>query len=267
MGDSLFALLLTLFVGLATGVGGAAALFIKKNNLGFLSLALSFSAGVLIYLSFVEIFNRANESLAVVHGDEKGFLFTTIAFFSGIALIALIDKFTPHAGHKTHSDNADGDQGNHDNKKELKRTGLMSALAVAIHNFPEGLVTFMGAVYDPALGVGIAIAVGIHNIPLGIAISVPLYYSTGSKAKAILLATASGLTWPLGALVAYFLFYNGIDEGVFGFIFAAVGGIMVFVSLHELLPSAHKYGKHHQIMKGLFAGMIVMAFSLIFFGG
>jgi len=264
MSDSFFALLLTLFVGLATGVGGAAALVIKKNNLGFLSLALSFSAGVLIYLSFVEIFNRAHESLAMVHGDEKGFLFTTIAFFSGIALIALIDKFTPHTGNKTHDDNADT---NHNNKKELKRTGLMSALAVAIHNFPEGLVTFMGAVYDPALGVGIAIAVGIHNIPLGIAISVPIYYSTGSKLKAILLATASGLTWPLGALFAYFLFYNGIDEGVFGFIFAAVGGIMVFVSLHELLPSAHKYGKHHQIMKGLFAGMIVMAFSLIFFGG
>jgi len=257
MNDVWFAFLLTLFAGLATGIGGALVMFTKKTNMKFLSIALSFSAGVMIFVSFVEIFSKATESLSNEYGDGNGFLFTVIAFFAGIGLIALIDKLIPHH-EDTESDNEGA--GAHE---ELNRTGIMSALAIGIHNFPEGLVTFMAAMHDPTLGVAIAVAIAIHNIPEGIAISAPIYYATGSKKKALLMAVGSGLTEPLGALAAYFLLSQVLHDGLFGISFAVVGGMMVFISLHQLLPAAHKYGEHHMIMKGLFGGMAVMALSLI----
>ena len=255
MNDVLFAFLLTLFAGLATGLGGLIALFFKKTNLKFLSFALSFSAGVMIFISFVEIFEKAVESLSYEY-DDNGFLFTIIAFFAGILIIAVIDKLIPHDDDIL--DLPDND------KKALNRTGIMSAIAIAIHNFPEGLVTFMAAMHDPALGVAIGIAIAIHNIPEGVAISAPIYHATGSKKKALLLSIGSGLTEPLGALAAYFLLSQILNEALFGLTFAVVGGMMVFISFHQLLPAAHKYGEHHHIMKGLFAGMAVMAVSLIF---
>ena len=257
MNDVLFAFLLTLFAGLATGIGGAVVLFTRQNNMKFLSLALGFSAGVMVFISFVEIFDKAKESLEYEYGEGSGFLFASIAFFVGVALTAMIDKLLPHHEDKEGHDGAEIDV------KPLERTGIMSALAITLHNFPEGFVTFMAAMHDPALGVVIAAAIAIHNIPEGIAISAPIYYATGSKKKAILLSFGSGLTEPLGALAAYFLLYQVLSEGLFGIIFAGVGGMMVFISFHQLLPAAHKYGEHHHIMKSLFAGMIVMAISLV----
>jgi len=256
MNDILFAFLLTLFAGLATGIGGATVVFFKRTNLKFLALALSFSAGVMIFISFVEIFDKAKESLEYQYGYDNGFLIAAAAFFAGIALIAIIDKLIPH------HDELDIDTPNSEDK-DLKRTGISSAIAIAIHNFPEGIVTFMAAMYDPALGVVIAIAIAIHNIPEGIAISAPIYYATGDKKKAVMLSIGSGLTEPLGALAAYFLLSQFFHDGIFGIVLAAVGGMMVFISFHQLLPAANKYGEHHQIMKGLFAGMIVMALSLV----
>jgi len=256
MNDVLFAFMLTLFAGLATGIGGASVVFFKRTNLKFLSLALSFSAGVMIFIAFVEIFDKAKESLEYEY--DNGFLLAVIAFFVGIAIIALIDKFIPHDDDEPSDKNIPGSD-----DKNLRRTGISSAIAIAIHNFPEGIVTFMAAMHDPALGIVIAIAIAIHNIPEGIAISAPLYYATGNKKKAILLSIGSGITEPLGALAAYFLLSQFFHEGIFGTVFAAVGGMMVFISFHQLLPAANKYGEHHQIMKGLFAGMIVMALSLV----
>ena len=255
--DIWFAFSLTLLAGLATGVGGAIALMFKTTNLKFLSFALSFSAGVMIFISFVEIFGKATESLTYEYGDETGFLFTSLAFFAGVIIIAAIDKLIPH-----HDDHEHGES--EKKHKELERTGLMSAVVIAVHNFPEGLVTFMAALYDPALGVAIAIAIAIHNIPEGIAISAPIYYATGSKKKALLYSVLSGITEPLGALAAYFLLSQVVGEGLFGITFAVVGGMMVFISFHQLLPAANKYGDHHLIMKGLFSGMVIMALSLIF---
>ncbi|MCL2224493.1 MAG: zinc transporter ZupT [Defluviitaleaceae bacterium] len=264
MHEVLFAFLLTFFAGLSTGLGGIIALVFKRTNTKFLALCLSFSAGVMLYISFVEIFAKANESLGYVHGDERGLLFTSIAFFAGIGFIALIDKIIPRRVEEqntmpTQSALTPKDQ------KALKRMGLMSALAIAIHNFPEGLVTFMAALQDPALGIPIAIAIAIHNVPEGIAISAPIYYATGSKKKALLFSFGSGLTEPLGAIVAYLLLARVLNESMFGVAFAAVGGIMVFIAVHQLLPVAQKYGEHRQVMKGLFAGMGVMALSLVIF--
>jgi len=257
MSDVLFAFLLTLFAGLATGIGGASVLFFKRTNMKFLSLALSFSAGAMLFISFVEIFDKAKDSLTYVFGYDNGFLFASAAFFAGAGLIAIIDKLIPHNDEVLDENISDGDN------RELKRTGVSSAIAIAIHNFPEGLITFMAAMYDPALGVVIAIAIAIHNIPEGIAISAPIYYATGDKKKALMLSIGSGLTEPMGALAAYFLLSQILHDGLIGVTFAAVGGMMVFISLHKLLPAAHKHGEHHRIIKWLFAGMGVMALSLV----
>jgi len=248
LNDVLFAFLLTLLAGLATGLGGVIALFAKRDNRKFLSACLSLSVGVMLYVSFVEIFAKADESLGYALG-ERGYLAATIAFFAGIALIALIDKCIPHHDH------GEG--------QTLERMGLTSALAIAIHNFPEGLVTFMAALQDPALGIAIAAAIAIHNIPEGIAIAAPIYYATGSKTKALLLSTASGLTEPLGALVAYVLLAQVLSYAVFGIVFAAAGGMMVYISMHQLLPVAESFGNHKLVTRGIFAGMAIMALSLV----
>lgn len=253
MSDVLFAFSLTLIAGLATGVGGLVILFTKTTNKKFLSICLSFSAGVMLYIAFGEIFLEAVETLEDYHG-EVGYLIATLAFFAGIAIMAIIDKFVPHGGDTTDKDN-----------NELKRTGIMSAVAIAVHNFPEGIITFMAAIYDPALGIAIAIAIIIHNIPEAIAMASPIYYATGSKAKAILISLGAGLIQPVGALVAWLLLQNMFDgtEVIFGVSFALVAGIMVFVAIHQLLPAAQKFGKHHLVMKWLFAGMAVMAASIV----
>ena len=261
----LFAFGLTLFAGLATGVGSALAFFAKKTNKGFLSIALGFSAGVMIYVSMVEIFVKARDALENAFGPTKGYWWTTIAFFAGILLIGLIDRLVPsfENPHEARAvEDMDEEQGK---KKALLRMGLFSALAIAIHNFPEGLATFTGALSDPTLGISIAVAIAIHNIPEGIAVSVPIYYATGSKKKAFFYSFLSGLSEPVGALVGYGLFYKYFNDATFGLLFAGVAGIMVFISLDELLPTAQKYGEHHLAIYGLIVGMAVMAVSLLLF--
>ena len=268
MSDVWFAFLVTLVAGLFTGVGGLIALFAKKDNTNFLAICLSFSAGVMIYISFVEIFDKARESLEYVYGDEIGFLITSLAFFGGILIIALIDKLIPHEDETIQSLTSHEDNSILAKKdtKILKRMGLMSALAIAIHNFPEGLVTFLATLQDPTLGIAIAFAIAIHNIPEGIAVAIPIYYSTGSKKKAIFVSVLSGIAEPLGAIAAYFFLLSFFDESMFGIVFALVGGIMIYISFNQLLPTAQKYGNHKSVMKGLFAGMFVMALSLIILG-
>lgn len=261
----LFAFGLTLIAGLSTGIGSALAFYTKQTNKKFLSGALGFSAGVMIYVSMIEIFVKARDSLELVYGEPKGYWITTIAFFMGIALIALIDKLVPNV-ENPHEIRDVRDMT--DEKQEeimLLRMGLFSALAIAIHNFPEGLATFTGALQEPALGISIAVAVAIHNIPEGIAVSVPIYYATGDRKKAFLYSFLSGLSEPLGAILGYFILLHFINEAMFGVIFASVAGIMVYISLDELLPTAEKYGEHHIAIYGLVSGMIVMALSLLMF--
>lgn len=263
----LFALGLTLFAGLSTGIGSALAFFSKKTNESFLSGALGFSAGVMIYVSMIEIFVKARASLENYYGSaSKGYLITTLAFFAGIALIAIIDKLVPNHEnpHEIH-DGIEMEQTEVSKNKSLMRMGMFSALAIAIHNFPEGLATFMSAIQDPKLGVSIAVAIAIHNIPEGIAVSVPIFYATGSKKKAFLFSFLSGLSEPVGALIGFFLLRNFLSEALFGIVFASVAGIMVYISLDELLPTAEKYGKHHIAIGGLIAGMAIMAVSLVLF--
>ncbi|MFH1513532.1 MAG: zinc transporter ZupT [Bacillota bacterium] len=262
--DILFAFSLTLLAGLSTGIGSLLSLITNKTNTKFLSVALGFSAGVMIYVSFVEIFPQALKLLSSALGDKPGAWVTAGGFFFGILLIGGIDKLIPSVEnpHEVHTvEEMDGKSEHHKNK--LMRMGVLTALAIAIHNFPEGLATFTAALADPQLGIPIAVAIAIHNIPEGIAVAVPIFYATGSRKKAFRLSFLSGLAEPVGAGIGYLILYRFMNGTVFGFTFAAVAGIMVFISLDELLPSAREYGEHHLSIYGLVAGMAVMALSLL----
>jgi len=265
----LFALGLTIFAGLATGIGSLMSFFSKKFNPKFLAGALGFSAGVMIYVSMIEIFVKARDSLSVALGPKTGYVYTVIAFFAGVALIAIIDKLIPSYENPheiSNIDKSDADEAEIAKKDpRLLRMGLFSALAIGIHNFPEGLATFMGAMTDPTMGISIAVAIAIHNIPEGIAVSVPIHYATKSRKKAFWLSLLSGISEPIGALLGYFILRQVFNETTFGLIFASVAGIMVYISLDELLPTAEEYGEHHIAIGGLIAGMAVMALSLLLF--
>lgn len=260
----LFAFLLTLFAGLSTGVGSTIAFFAKKTNVKFLTISLGFSAGVMIYVAFVEIFVKGREILTEAMGIRQGWWTAVIAFFAGIALIGIIDRLIPSEKNPHEIKKIEGGEEEKQSGK-LLRMGAMTAIAIGIHNFPEGLATFTAALSDPQIGIAIAVAVAIHNIPEGIAISVPVYYATGSKRKAFRLSFLSGLAEPVGALAGYLLLLPVMSDTLMGVLFAFVAGIMVFISLDELLPAAEKYGEHHLSIYSLVSGMAVMALSLLLF--
>ncbi len=261
----LFAFGLTLLAGLSTGIGSLMGLLSRRFNPKFLAGSLGFSAGVMIYISLVEIFVKAKDSLVQAHGVKIGNVYTVAAFFGGIALMALIDRMIPSFENPHEIKNIDPKNLVPANNQKLLRMGLFTALAIGIHNFPEGLATFMSALTDPMLGVSIAVAIAIHNIPEGLAVSVPIHYATKSRAKAFWLSFLSGLAEPMGALLGYFIFMRFFNESTFGIIFAGVAGVMVYISLDELLPAAEEYGEHHVAIGGLIAGMAVMAISLLLF--
>jgi ZIP family zinc transporter len=256
---------LTLFAGLSTGIGSTMAFLSRSFNPKFLAGSLGFSAGVMIYVSLIEIFIKAKDSLTVLYGIKQGYWFTVIAFFSGIAVIALIDWLVPSYENPHELKNIDLNSSNSDQNQKLMRMGVFSALAIGIHNFPEGLATFIGALQDPALGISIAVAIAIHNIPEGIAVSVPIYYATKNRKKAFFYSFSSGLAEPIGAIIGYFLLVRFFSDAIFGVVFASVAGIMVYISLDELLPTAEEYGEHHIAIIGLIAGMVVMSISLLLF--
>lgn len=271
MNNIAFAFLLTTIAGLSTGIGSLIALFAKRTNTKFLAVSLGFSAGVMVYVSMVEIFSLATQSLVKALGYRPGNAATVAGFFGGMLLIALIDRLIPKDENPHElkmvedlSENPNPTSVTAGNKK-LLRTGLLTALAIAVHNFPEGLATFVSALQNPSLAIPIVVAIAIHNIPEGIAVSVPVYYATGSRKKAFVYSFLSGLSEPFGALIGFLILMPFMNDVVFGLLFAAVAGIMVFISFDELLPSAREYGEHHLSIYGLVSGMLVMAVSLLLF--
>ena len=221
----------------------------------------------MIYVSMIEIFPEAKSSLSISFGKNTGTLITSAAFIAGMLLIGLIDKFIPEDSnpHEIHGPSLEESDGEHRGKTQLMRTGLFTALAISIHNFPEGLATFVSALQEPSVAIPIVVAIAIHNIPEGIAVSVPIYYATGSRKKAFWLSFASGLSEPVGAVIGYLILLPFMNETLYGILFAVVAGIMVFISLDELLPTARAYGEHHLSIYGMVAGMTVMAISLWLF--
>jgi len=257
----LIAFLLTLFAGLSTGIGSLIAFVAKRTNTNFLSIALGLSAGVMIYVSFMEMLPKSLASLSDIFGDKTGMLYMIFGLFGGIALIALIDFLIPESRNPHEMHGVEEMKSNY----RLKQTGIITAITIAIHNFPEGIATFMSALTSLEVAIPITAAIAIHNIPEGIAVAVPIYHATGSKKKAFWLSFASGLAEPVGALIAFFFLLPFWTPVLDGFILSAVSGIMIYISLDELLPSAEKYGKHHLSIIGLVVGMVVMAMSLYLF--
>lgn len=255
-------LLLTLGAGLATGIGSALAFFARRTNKRLLSFSLGLSGGVMIYVSFVELLRQAAGTLSEVWGAQRGELFCVASFFAGIVLIGIIDRLVPSVEnpHEAHlAEEMDARPRN----PHLMRMGLMTALAIGIHNFPEGIATFTAAVDDTTLGVAIAAAIAIHNIPEGVAVSIPVYYATGDRRRAFLLSLLSGLAEPVGALLAWLVLMPFMSPTLMGCILAGVAGIMVFISIDELLPAAREYGEAHTSIYGVVVGMAIMAASLL----
>ncbi len=280
---------LTLLAGMATGIGSLIAFTAKRTDYRFLSIATGFSAGVMLYVAFVEILLKGGEALARSFGELWGPWANAGAFFGGIAIIALIDNLIPEATnpHEIHSETetgqlreGGGERGADDSRDAvtasvagshgLLRAGVFTALAITIHNLPEGLATFLAALEDPALGAAIAVAIALHNIPEGVSVSVPIYYATGDRKKAFWYSMFSGLAEPVGAAIAYVALVvltpggaMAVPAEVMGVAFSAVAGIMVYISIDELLPTSRAYGKGHDSIFGVMAGMLVMALSLL----
>lgn len=258
----LTAFLLTLFAGLSTGIGSFIALIAKRTNTNFLSFALGLSAGVMIYVSFMEMLPKALEMLSEPFDEKTANLYMLLALFGGIALIALIDFLVPKSSnpHEMY-----GVEEMKKNKLQLKHTGIITALTIGIHNFPEGIATFMTMINSLEVAIPITVAIAIHNIPEGIAVAVPIYHATGNREKAFWLSFSSGLAEPVGAIIAYLFLIRFWSPILDAFILAIIAGVMIYISLDELLPSAEKYGKHHLSIIGLVTGMVIMAISLYLF--
>ncbi len=292
MTNILIAFGLTLFAGLSTGIGAVIAFFAKRTNYRLLSVCTGLSAGVMLYVSFVEILPHGFHALTefATSSERLAQFLGILGFFGGIALIFLIDRFVPEAEnpHETHHEAEYAELHDPDaptppealhhlqetekhNHHHLLRMGIFTALAITIHNFPEGLASFLTALENPQLGVAIAIAIALHNIPEGISVSVPIYYATGSRTKAFIWACLSGLAEPIGAIALWIILALVYQSATFtpsplllGLISSGVAGIMVFISVDELLPASRAYGKGHDSLYGLVAGMAIMAFSLLF---
>lgn len=261
------ALLLTLGAGMSTVIGATLAFFTKRTNTKLLSAALGLSGGVMVYVSFMELMPQAFDELSGIYAETEARIWTLVSFFGGIGLIALIDSMIPE-DENPHElqlvENIEKEERVHGNTGRLKRTGMMLALTIGVHNFPEGMATFVSALEAFDVALPIVVAIAIHNIPEGIAVSVPLYHATGNRRKSFWMAAFSGLAEPLGALFgALFLlpFWTPVVSAV---LLAAVAGIMVYISFDELLPSAEEYGHHHYAIGGVVVGMAIMGCSLLF---
>lgn len=257
-----YAFLLTIIAGCATGIGSAIAYLTHHTRRNILSAALGFSAGVMIYISFMELLANAQTSLVAAYGRVNGGAITILSFLGGMMLIAAIDYLIP-SYENPHESALVEEMDETGKPRQLHRLGLLTALAIGIHNFPEGMATFFAATSDLTVGISVAIAIALHNIPEGISVSIPIYYATRSRRKAFGYSFLSGISEPIGAVIGFFALRSFLDHHLVEIIFAAVSGIMVFISLDQLVPHAKKYDTGHQAIYGLISGMAIMAVSLL----
>jgi zinc transporter, ZIP family len=267
---------LTLFAGLSTGLGSLIVLVARKPTLRLLSFGLGFSGGVMVFISLAELLPQAREILDAAMGEGVGEWIAYGFFFGGIAISALIDFLVPNPENpheavsmeellRAQESASRPMQVSETQAKSLARVGMLTAIVIAIHNVPEGMVTLISALSDPSLGISVAVAVAIHNIPEGISVAVLVLFATRSRRKAFAYSFASGLAEPLGAAAIYLVLMPWINDFAVGGMLATVAGIMVFISFDELLPTAREYGKGHLAISGVVLGMLVMAVSLALF--
>jgi ZIP family zinc transporter len=271
MSDIAFGFLITALAGLSTGIGSSIAYFLRKPGPKIMSFILGFSAGVMLYISFAELLHQSFEKV--------GFGIGNLGFFAGIAFIAIIDILIPHEYKEEHSSippnapikaNLSPRQFRHRHGRSYKRSmlmraGMLTAIGIAIHNFPEGLAVFSsGITGDRTFGLMVAVAIALHNIPEGISVSMPIWEATGSRNRAFLYSFAAGLAEPIGAVIGYAVLFNFLTPTLIYSLLAFAAGIMVYISLDELLPTANSYGKAHLVIIGVIAGMVMMALSIYF---
>lgn len=248
--NSIFPLILSTIAGLSTILGAIIIFFTKNNNEKFLTFALGFSAGVMLTVSFTDLFPTAQTSISKYHGQSTGILWSILFLLIGAFMAYLIDIFIP--------EEEKGTVPKPNNNFELFRLGIVSTIALMIHNFPEGIATFVSGYQDTALGLSVTLAIALHNIPEGIAIAMPIYYATKSKSKAIKYSFLSGMAEPLGALIAFLFLKPFINDLILGIIFAVVSGIMIYISIDELIPSSRQYGHTKLSLLSIFLGISIM---------
>ncbi|WP_108831772.1 zinc transporter ZupT [Aedoeadaptatus coli] len=248
--------------GLATMFGALIVFVSKSDNKKFLSSALGFSAGVMIFISFMEMMPMAQENFMKTMADKQAQWMVLASFFGSMAVFGIISHLVPEAD-EPHEIKTEEEMEERSEELALEQVGLKSAIAIGIHNFPEGMVTFMTSLMDPAMGLSIAVAIAMHNIPEGIGVAAPIYFATGDKKRALWLTFLSGVSEPIGAILAYLLLRPFLTPTLFGVVFGAISGIMVLISFDELLPASRAYGETHLSLLGLIFGMMVMGASLI----
>ena len=253
------ALILTTLAGLATLLGGFITFFIKKNSLKALSVGIAFSTGVMIFIALNELLHESQEYFEVAH-ETYAQHFAYACFFLGIILASLVDFLMP--AHNEEHLVLDEIETN-ENKQEIKRAGILTAITISMHSIPESLATFFVASANLALGIPMTIAIAIHNIPLGSAIAIPVFHATGKKRLAIFYSFLSSLVGPLSALFGWIFLKNFMNETIIGALFGLVAGIMIYISLDTLFPLARKYGDNHQVITGIVAGMFFISISLL----
>jgi len=256
------ALAVTTAAGLATALGGVLVLTARGPSPRLLAFGLAFAGGAMVFVSLTEILNKAISSFGESFGAQLGFSYGTLAFLAGLMLIAIIDRVipNPHEGLKTDDPELQGKE-----RDYIKRVGLLTAVAITAHNFPEGLATFFAMLENSSVGLPLAFAIAIHNIPEGISIAVPVYFATQSKRMAFIAALVSGLAEPVGAIIGYALLAPYLSGAVYGTVFGMFAGVMVYLAIDELLPAAKRYAKGHETVYGLVSGMAALALSLVLF--
>ncbi len=258
----LIAFAVTAAAGLATVLGSALVFISKTPSPRLLAFGLAFAGGAMVYISLTEIMTKSTDTFALSYGQNLGFTFSTLAFLAGVFLIVAIDRLIPHPHEGLDTQDPLFQERN---REHIKRIGLLTAIAITAHNFPEGLATFFAMLESPTLGLPLALAIAIHNIPEGISIAIPVYFATNSKGWAFTASLLSGLAEPLGALIGYLLLAPFMSNAVFGTVFGVIAGVMVFLALDELLPAAKRYSQGHETVYGLVSGMSILALSLVLF--
>ena len=238
-------LILAFLAGISTLIGGLIVFLLRKTNFRYLCISFGFSAGVMIFISFAELLTQGIKA--------TGFLYAILSFFGGILIIYLIDVLIPHIYEEETYERKGG---------KLKRTAILLLIGITIHNFPEGIAVFFSSVTNIKLGALVAIAIAMHNIPEGIAVSMPIFYASKDRKKALLYSFLSGVAEPIGAVLSFFILYKFLNEFILGLILAAVAGIMVFISFDELLPYVYKHKNQHLSILGLFLGMFIISISI-----
>lgn len=249
---ALRALILAFFAGMSTLLGALIIFFTNKKSEKLVTVSLGFAGGVMLSVSFTDLLPNATQLLNEYYNEKLGIFLSVVFLLIGVLFAAMLDRFVPHE--------PDGDGKKHEN---LFRVGFISTLAIGLHNFPEGIATFMAGYEDLTLGASIALAITMHNIPEGISVAMPIYFATGSKVKAFKYAFLSGIAEPIGAFLAFLVLKPFINTLTLGIIFGFISGIMLYIAIEELLPSSKQYGYSKEALISIFTGIILMPLTHI----